>query len=138
MKLKHKMIGDVAVIEIHGKLIGGPGESSDFHSFIRSLIDAGHTRLVVNLHRTSWANSQGIGLLIGAYTSARNKGGDLVLTHVLDRIAGILSVTRLYLIFRVFDSDDEAVANLAAADAPKQGSKGGEDTPGPGSMRNQL
>jgi anti-sigma B factor antagonist len=137
MKIKHKIVDGVAVVAIHGKLIGGPEHSSDFHSAIRSLIEAGHTRLAINLGRTTLANSQGIGMLIGAYTSARKAGGDLVLARVLDRIAGILSVTRLYLIFRVFDTEAEAVAYLSGEDKGAPGARPGvkEDAPSRRGMR---
>lgn len=132
MKLKHKFSNDVAVVTIEGKLVGGPENSKKFHSLFRSLIEVGHPRIVVDLGRTSWANSQGIGMLIGAYTSARKAGGDLVLARVLDRISGILSVTRLYLIFRVFDTQAAAITHLSAQLDPTAGKLpvAGEDAPG--------
>jgi len=112
MKLIKKEIRGVVVVEVHGKLIGGPESSDEFHELIKGLLDGGKNKIVINLGRTSWADSRGIGMLIGAYTSVKNAGGDLVLAHVIDRINGILSVTRLLLIFRTFDSDDNAVDYL--------------------------
>jgi anti-sigma B factor antagonist len=112
MKLTKKEIRGVVVVEIHGKLIGGAESSDEFHAFIKALLDDGKNRIVINLGRTSFADSRGIGMLIGAYTSVKNAGGDLVLSRVIDRINSILSVTRILLIFRTFDSDDEAVDYL--------------------------
>jgi anti-sigma B factor antagonist len=53
-------------------------------------------------------------MLIGAHTSIANAGGELVLAHVTDRINDILTVTRLLLIFKTFETEDEALKYLAA------------------------
>ena len=100
------------MIEIHGKLIGGPENSDLFHECIMSLLEDGQKKIVVDLHRTLWANSQGIGLLIGAHTTVKGAGGDLVLARVIDRIHDVLTVTRLLLIFNTFESVEAAVGYL--------------------------
>jgi len=114
MKLTRKDVRGVVVAEIHGKLLGGPSESDKFHKFFKSIIEEGNNNVVVDLHRTSYANSLGIGMLIGAHTSISNSGGELVLANVVDRINGILVVTQLLLIFKTFESVDEAVDYLLA------------------------
>lgn len=111
MKLSQKTVRDTAVVEISGKMIGGP-DATKLQTIIRSIIDGGGKTVVVNLHRTSWANSLGIGMLIGAYTSMRNAGGNLALAHVADRINDILAITQLALIFKEFDTVDEAIDYL--------------------------
>jgi len=113
MKLTHKEIRGVTVIAVHGKLIGGPENCDLFQNKIKSLLADGKKRIVVDLHRTRWANSQGIGLMIGAYTSVKNAGGELVLTRVIDRIHGILTVTKLLLIFKTFENVGGAVDYLS-------------------------
>jgi len=112
MKLTKREIRGVVVVEIKGKLIGGPDDSDKFHGFIKALLDDGKNRIVISLRSTPWADSRGIGMLIGAYTSVKNAGGELVLAHVVDRINSILSVTRLLLIFTTFENVEEAVDYL--------------------------
>jgi anti-sigma B factor antagonist len=112
MQLTKKEVRGVVVVGIHGKLLGGSDESDKFHQVFKTIIDDGKKYVVVDLHRTSYANSVGIGMLIGAYTSMKNSGGDLVLANVIDRINNILVVTQLCLIFKTFDSVDEAVDYL--------------------------
>ena len=112
MKLTKKEVRGVVVVGIHGKLLGGPDESDKFHQFFKSIIDEGKKNVVVNLRRTPYVNSIGIGMLIGAHTSIRKSGGELVLAHVIDRIKNILVVTQLCLIFKTLDTVDEAVDYL--------------------------
>ena len=116
MKLAIRDVPGAVVIKIQGKLIGGSENSEKFRATVNSLLQEGRNNIVVNLQDTPWANSQGIGLLIGAHKSAKAAGGNLVLTHVIDKIYDILSVTRLLLIFRTFDTEYEAVDYLTECD----------------------
>lgn len=115
MKLTHHVIGRAVVIEVHGKLIGGPDDHV-FHELVKTLLAEGRDRFVVDLGDTPWANSQGVGLLIGAYTSVARAGGHLVLTNVPKRIHDILRVTRLYVLFETFERFEDAVAFVSQTD----------------------
>jgi len=112
VKFIKKDIGDITVVEVHGKLIGGPENAESFHATFKSLVEEGKKKIIIDLRRTPWANSQGVGMLIGANATVGNAGGELVLAHVVDKINDILSVTRLLLIFKTFESLDEAVAHF--------------------------
>lgn len=112
--LARKDVGDVTVVTVSGKLIGGPENSALFHDMIKSAIEEGRRKFIVNLAETEWANSQGIGMLIGAYTSASNAEGSLVLAKTGDRIQDILDVTRLSLIFKSYPTVEDAAAALEA------------------------
>lgn len=111
MKCKERKYGKAVVVDIDGKLVGGPG-SEGFHGLIKQLLEDGEKRFVVNLRDTPWANSQGIGLLIGALTSVSNAGGRLVLADACERIHDILNVTRLSMIFECFESVEEATRHV--------------------------
>jgi anti-sigma B factor antagonist len=121
MKLTRKEVRGVVVVGIHGKLLGGPDESDKFHQLFKSIVDDGKKSVVVNLRRATYSNSIGIGMLIGAVTSVRNSGGELVLAHVIDRIKNILVVTQLLLIFKTFETLDEAIDYLLEQEKSRQG-----------------
>jgi len=110
LKKKKETYGAV-IVEVEGNLIGGP-ESEKFHAFFKELINEGKTNIIVNLKKVPWANSQGIGMLIGAHTSIKNAGGELILTNVVDRIESLLVVTQLLRIFKSYDTEDEAVKHF--------------------------
>ena len=99
-------------MDIEGKLVGGP-ESLAFHDSFKEVLGEGKNKIIVNLRQTPWADSLGIGLLIGAYTSVKKAGGELVLAYAGERIQNILEVTQLVRIFKTFDSDEEAIAYLS-------------------------
>lgn len=111
MECKERKVDGAVVVDIEGKLVGGPGSES-FHELVKRLLDAGERRFVFNLENTPWASSQGIGLLIGALTSVSTAGGKIVLANGCDRVYDILRVTKLSMIFDCYDSVDHAVREV--------------------------
>jgi anti-sigma B factor antagonist len=112
LRIKTREKDGVVILDLQGKLMGGP-DAETFKNTIHKIIDNGGKQVVVNLHGIDWINSTGMGILISGYTTMRRSGGDLRLLNVSDRIQSILYVTKLNLIFRCFDNEDEAVASFA-------------------------
>lgn len=117
MELFERKAVGADVVEVRGKLIGTPDNCAEMHKMFKSLLDKGKNKIVVDLSQTPWANSQGIGMLIGAFTSVSNVGGNLVLANVPDRINDVLTVTKLNLVFKTFETEDLAVKYLTGKDA---------------------
>ena len=111
MKIREEIKGDVAVVSLSGKLMGGP-ETAEFHDHIKSLIADGMRKVVVDLGKVKWLNSSGLGALMGAYTSLKNAGGDLKLAQVTERVQSILMITKLITIFNTYESVERAVASF--------------------------
>ena len=115
MKLNTREVYGAVIVDIEGQLVGGPN-SKTFRQFIRRLLDKGMMRIVINLHNVRWANSQGIGMLVGAQTRAKEAGGELVLVNVTNKIHSILAVTRLLLFFTTFETEEQAIRYLRELD----------------------
>ncbi len=111
MKIQLREFGTVVILDLHGKLMGGP-DADSFRDTLRSLLDEGKKNVIVNLRGINWINSTGIGILITGYTTLRKHGGDLKLLNVSDRIQSILYVTKLNLIFECYGSEDEALGSF--------------------------
>ncbi|MFQ5510379.1 MAG: STAS domain-containing protein [Candidatus Krumholzibacteriia bacterium] len=111
MKVTQKEKYGAAVLELNGKLTGGP-EAETFRDLFKSLVDQGKRNIIINLKKVDWINSTGLGILIAGYSSVRKAGGDLVLCNVGDRIDSILYVTKLNLLFPVFENEDEAAEHF--------------------------
>lgn len=109
MKVKTQMQGDVAVVHVSGKLMGGP-ESEHLRAEVKKLIDEGVKKFVINLKGVPWINSTGLGALMSVYTSVQRSEGSLKLCHVSDRIQSLFMITKLLTIFDTHHSEEEAVA----------------------------
>jgi anti-sigma B factor antagonist len=113
IKFNRRERDGVVIVQLSGRLMGGP-DAEQFQKLIRELVDAGRLRVVVDLAPVSWINSSGLGTLIAAYTTLRERGGTLKLLAVSRRIEQILQVTKLNTIFESHATEDEVVASFGA------------------------
>jgi len=111
MNLKEKVMDSVVILELSGKLMGGP-DATLLSEKLHDLVDNKNTKVVADLGKVSWMNSTGLGILIGGLTTMRNNGGDLKLVNVAGKIESLLIITKLIKVFETFDQVDEAVASF--------------------------
>ena len=109
MKLTTEMIGDVAVIKLDGKLMGGPPASDIIRNEVYKVLNANTKKIVFDLEKITRMNSSGLGILISNLSSIKSKGGELKLAALNENMKGILVMTKLNTIF-----DIEATAAAAA------------------------
>ncbi len=110
---KHKLAvyGDVVVLHLRGKLMGGP-ESTEVTDEIKANIAGGFKKFVIDLGDVEWMNSMGLGMLIGSLTSITNAGGSLYLARVAGKIESVLAMTRLSGIFNTSPTVEEALTKV--------------------------
>ena len=110
MQIKHVTSGDVAVLHLQGKIMGGP-DATSLHEKLHELIETGTRSVVIDLRDVDWMNSSGLGILIGGLSAIRKSGGDLRLASVTEKIEEVLRITKLDRVFDVYGSTDEAVTS---------------------------
>ena len=111
MQIQSTSQDGVAVLTLDGDVLGGP-DGSALHDALAEARGDGPLQAVVDLSGVRFMNSSGLGMLVGALTTARNTGGDLRLAAVGDRVRAILEVTQLDGVFQSFASAAEAVASF--------------------------
>lgn len=112
MKIKERKRDGVAILEMSGKLMGGP-DAESFAEILKTLIHEGTHNVVVNLEKVKWVNSTGLGILISGYTTLKKSGGELKLLKVSDRIENIFIVSKLFTVFESYQDEDEAVRSFS-------------------------
>ena len=111
MELKQIDKDNVTVLQLKGKLMGGP-DATQLHESLHKLIDANNKNVVIDLKGVDWINSSGLGILISGLTTVRNSGGNLCLANPSDKIKNILTITKLSSVFSSFDNLDEAITSF--------------------------
>ena len=111
MNFKENLKGDVMVLDLSGKIMGGP-DHEKLQSEVKTLISAGHVDILLDMHKVTWVNSTGLGILVSAYHTLKKNGGQLKICQVSDRIDNILNVTQLKLVFETYDNCEEALASF--------------------------
>jgi len=112
MKIKTFENYNAVVVELKGNVMGGP-ESAELNELLHKFLDSNKKNVIVDLSEVKFMNSSGLGMLISAYTTMKNGGGNLKLANATDKIQSLLLITKLITIFENYDSVDEAVKSYA-------------------------
>ena len=114
MNINQSPQGEVMILQLSGKIMGGP-DYEKFHNEIKSLINDGYVDILLNMSRVTWINSTGLGILVSAFHTLKKNGGVMKICEVSARIDNILNVTQLKLVFDTYDSQAEALASFKSA-----------------------
>ena len=118
MSLDVRTVGDVTIVTPKGMLLGGK-ETDELQAKIKELAEAANKKLLINLGQTSFMNSVSLGVLIAAHSNYAKRGAQMKLCAVDKKIQNIFVVTKLSLVFDVYDNEEEALKSLKLSPAPK-------------------
>ena len=108
MKVNRRDLDSAVVLDLKGQLTGGP-EAEKFRDLFRSIVEEGKKNVIVNLKDVDWISSTGIGIMIRGYKTVKEADGHFILVHVGERTHQIFNVLRLYDIFKILDTEEQAV-----------------------------
>ena len=114
MVIEERIIGDVTVLDLKGKMTLGEGDEL-LKDKINSLIHQGQKKLLLNLEGVPYIDSAGLGEIVRTYTTVSRQGGNLKLVNLTKRITDLLSITKLLTVFETFDVEKEAIASFSAS-----------------------
>jgi len=113
---RHLDINVRARSQVHVIQLRGPlrlGEAVDgFRQALDELRDSGHARLVINLAEVPMIDSSGIGLLVRALASVKQRGGNIKLVNPSKFAVQTLKLVGVLNLFEVFNDEDKAVESF--------------------------
>ena len=110
MEITSRKVGDVLILALAGEVTLGRGESV-MGDAIRAALEAGESKIVIDLKKVPHVDSFGIGELVAAYTSARRRGATLKLLELAPRVRDMMSISGLEGVFEIFDDEAAAIAS---------------------------
>lgn len=113
MKMEQRTVDEVVVLSIVGDIAMNGAGASLLADRVRSLLQDGHDRMVLDLGHVRYVDSAGLGELVHAFSAVRNRGGAIKLLNITRRLTDLLVVTRLLTVFDCFDGEAEALASFA-------------------------
>ena len=111
MTIAEQSHGSVSVLGFHGSFMGEP-EATLFHQKKFQLLEASRIRIVLDCSKMTMINSSGLGSLISALVTFRDRGGDLRLAKLNSVLESVIQKVQLDKIFRIFGTVDEAVSSF--------------------------
>jgi len=113
MKASNRQVGDVTIVDLSGRITLGEG-SVVLRETVQDLISKSKNKILLNLGDVTYIDSSGIGELVSAFTSVRNKGGQLKLLKLTKKVHDLLQITKLYTVFDIRDDEAAAVQSFNA------------------------
>ena len=117
MQLAERMAGDVVVVTVTGDITLNKGGDVLLKDKVRSLLQQGHKNVLLDLGGVSVVDSAGLGELVQAYVTTKNRGGVLKLLNVTKRLKDLLVVTKLLTVFDTFENEAAALASFGSPSA---------------------
>lgn len=111
MEIEVRTQSDVKLINLRGRL--NLGEPLDrLAATLTDLVDAGDSRLILDLQEVPTIDSSGIGLLVRFLTTTKQRGGSLKLLNPTKFAIQTLKLVRVLNLFEVFEDPQLAVASF--------------------------
>lgn len=112
---KEQLTGDIWLVGISGRL--DQSQTTDLEESLQKLLDEGHNRLVIDLSKVTYVNSGGLRCLVTIWRQARDRGGNVVLCNLSERISRVFVVVGFDKVFEIYSSRAKALESLAGDQA---------------------
>ena len=111
MKITERLVGDVVILDLQGKILIGEGDDQ-LREAVTKLADSGKTKILLNLAEVPYVDSAGLGEIVRCYTTVSRKGGKLKLLNLTKKIQDLLAITKLLTVFETYDNEEEAIKSF--------------------------
>src|SRR5581483_4166306 len=108
LKMDTKVVEGVSVVHCSGRIVFGD-EAAFLRTKLKEIL-TGSKKVVLDLSDISYIDSGGLGILVGSYSTARSAGADIKLAGLGQRVRDVLQITKLVIVFEVYDSEQKALA----------------------------
>jgi len=110
LKLEVSRIEGIAIVRCRGRIVFGE-EADELRRVVLGLLNETQ-RIVLNLVWIENIDSSGLGTLVASFISARNRGAKIKFAALSPAAKRVLTSTRVYQLFEVYDSADEAIKSF--------------------------
>ncbi|HEX2640842.1 MAG TPA: STAS domain-containing protein [Pyrinomonadaceae bacterium] len=108
LNISTRDVKGITVIDIEGRIALGDS-SAKLHQSLRDLVDGGKHQILINLAKVTGIDSSGLGTLVAGYTTVERAGGQLKLENLSERALELMTITKLFTVFEIFDNEDAAI-----------------------------
>jgi anti-sigma B factor antagonist len=114
LEVHRRLEQEIPIVDVSGEI--DVYTVPKFKEHLSKIIEEGHTHLLINLKDVGYMDSSGFGALLGATKRLRPEGGTLALVGCNQVITRMLNITRLNTIFKIYDSEQDALSALGSSD----------------------
>lgn len=100
-----------AYVEVNGDGRLNMTAAPKLREVVAEVVAGGGNHIVVNMARTEFMDSSGLGALIGCLKLARQAGGDLRIANVQAQVKMVLELTSMHRVLTPYESVEAAFAD---------------------------
>tara|TARA_B100000809_G_scaffold105206_1_gene103709 strand:- start:57 stop:401 length:345 start_codon:yes stop_codon:yes gene_type:complete len=97
----------ILIVSLSGNLMN-KSQIQEMLNDIEFHASEGIKKLIIDLTEMEYMNSTGLSILINIFTQARNKGGEVIITNIPEKINQLLVITKLNSIFNIEETVEDA------------------------------
>ena len=103
--------GDVVIVDMSGKLVGGVGDSL-LHDVVDELLAEGWKKILLNLSGVTHIDSAGVGELVSSLRTAKRFESSLKLLNLHENVRKTLHFASLLPVFEVYERESDALSTF--------------------------
>ena len=101
----------MTVLDLKGR-IRITGSPRGLHKSIRSLVEKGKTRILLNLSQVTHIDPSGLDELVASCVTAANQGGEIKLLHLTAPMREVMTTANLSALFDIYNDEYDAIASF--------------------------
>jgi len=109
--INERRIDDVTVLDLRGR-IRITGTARALRNSIRSLVEEGKTRILLNLSQVTHISSSGVDELVASCVTAGNRGGEVKFLHLTEQMRQVITTANLSAPFDIYNNEHDAIAGF--------------------------
>jgi len=111
MKFVTNEVYNAAVVAFKGKLRGGP-DAQTFQDQISNFLESDKKNIIIDMSDVKFVDSSGLGNIVRAFSTVKEAGGELKLAGISDKVKGVLSITKLNSVFKLYPTVEDAAKDF--------------------------
>lgn len=113
LNINNRQVNGVTIVDLEGRIALGESNTA-LHQSLKQLVAEGKKQVVLNLAKVSGIDSSGLGSIVAGYSTLQAAGGSLKLVNLSDRVADLMTITKLYTVFDIYDNESDAVNSFGS------------------------
>ncbi len=109
MNIRQREEEGVVICDISGEI--NIDAVSGLKKQFKKLIDKKMRKVLLNFNKVDYIDSLGLAFLVELSKDLRNINGTLFISNVPPKIRSIFSITKLDKVFKIYDTEEEALEN---------------------------
>jgi anti-sigma B factor antagonist len=108
LRIEQRQVGPVTILDLSGNItIGSGGKSLD--ATIEWLVEEGRIQILLNLAKVVYVDSCGLGNMVSGYNRVRNRGGQIKVLNLTERVRDLMTITKLATVFDIYGEESAAL-----------------------------